>query len=99
MVVVQGDTTTTLCGALAGFYAGTPVAHVEAGLRTGDMRQPFPEEVNRAVVTRLADLHFAATAWAADNPPRRKGRPRARCGDRQYRHRRGNAGVRHAGSR
>jgi UDP-N-acetylglucosamine 2-epimerase (non-hydrolysing) len=67
LVVVQGDTTTTLCGALAGFYAGTRVAHVEAGLRTGDMRQPFPEEMNRAVVTRLADMHFAATPWAADN--------------------------------
>ena len=47
MVIVQGDTTTTLCGALAAFYSGIPVAHVEAGLRTHDMRQPFPEEMNR----------------------------------------------------
>ncbi len=67
MILVQGDTTTTLCGALAGFYANVPVAHVEAGLRTGDMRQPFPEEMNRVVVGRLAALHFAATKQAAAN--------------------------------
>jgi UDP-N-acetylglucosamine 2-epimerase (non-hydrolysing) len=67
MVVIQGDTTTTLCGALASFYANVPVAHVEAGLRTHDMRQPFPEEMNRVVVSRLTSLHFAATAGAARN--------------------------------
>ena len=67
VILVQGDTTTTLCGALAGFYANVPVAHVEAGLRTGDMRQPFPEEMNRVVVGRLAALHFAATKQAAAN--------------------------------
>jgi UDP-N-acetylglucosamine 2-epimerase (non-hydrolysing) len=67
MVVVQGDTTTTLCGALAAFYAGVPVAHVEAGLRTGDPSQPFPEEMNRLLVSRLSTLHFPATPWAADN--------------------------------
>ena len=67
LVVVQGDTTTTLCGALAAFYAGVPVAHVEAGLRTFDMNAPFPEEMNRVVTGRLATLHFAATAWAAEN--------------------------------
>jgi UDP-N-acetylglucosamine 2-epimerase (non-hydrolysing) len=67
LVVVQGDTTTTFCGALAAFYAGIPVAHVEAGLRTFDMRAPFPEEMNRVLTARLADLHFAATDWAADN--------------------------------
>jgi UDP-N-acetylglucosamine 2-epimerase (non-hydrolysing) len=66
MVLVQGDTTTTLCGAMAAFYAGIPVAHVEAGLRTGDMRQPFPEEMNRVVVSRLAALHFAPTSTAAN---------------------------------
>lgn len=66
-VVVQGDTTTTLCGALAGFYARTRVAHVEAGLRTGDLRQPFPEEMNRVVASRLTAHHFAATEWAASN--------------------------------
>jgi UDP-N-acetylglucosamine 2-epimerase (non-hydrolysing) len=67
MVLVQGDTTTTLCGALAAFYAGVPVGHVEAGLRTGNMRHPFPEEMNRVLTTRLTTLHFASTAWAADN--------------------------------
>ncbi len=67
LAVVQGDTTTTLCGALAGFYARVPVAHVEAGLRTGDLAQPFPEELNRVLVTRMTALHFAATGWAAEN--------------------------------
>ena len=67
MAVVQGDTTTTFCGALAGFYAGVPVSHVEAGLRTGDPRQPFPEEINRQLVAKLSTLHFAATRWAAEN--------------------------------
>jgi len=66
-VVVQGDTTTTFCGALAAFYKGIPVAHVEAGMRTGDLRQPFPEEMNRVLTSRLASLHFAATAAAASN--------------------------------
>jgi UDP-N-acetylglucosamine 2-epimerase len=61
VVIVQGDTTTALAGALAGFYARVPVAHVEAGLRTGDRRSPFPEELNRVLITRLADLHCAAT--------------------------------------
>ena len=67
LVVVQGDTTTTFCGALAAFYSGMPVAHVEAGLRTGDLRQPFPEELNRVLASRLATLHFAATKGAAEN--------------------------------
>ncbi|MGC2659237.1 MAG: UDP-N-acetylglucosamine 2-epimerase (non-hydrolyzing) [Bryobacteraceae bacterium] len=67
MIVVQGDTTTTLCGALSGFYANVPVAHVEAGLRTFDFQAPFPEEMNRVVTGRLATLHFAATEWAASN--------------------------------
>src|SRR6185312_1304261 len=67
IVVVQGDTTTTLCGALAGFYRNVPVAHVEAGLRTGDIRQPFPEEINRVLASRMTALHFAATPWAAEN--------------------------------
>jgi UDP-N-acetylglucosamine 2-epimerase (non-hydrolysing) len=67
MVFVQGDTTTTFCGALAAFYRQIPVGHVEAGLRTGDMREPFPEEMNRVLTTRLAALHFAATGGAAQN--------------------------------
>jgi len=67
MVLVQGDTTTTLCAALAAFYHKVPVGHVEAGLRTWDNWQPFPEEMNRVLTTRLASLHFAATQWAADN--------------------------------
>ncbi|MBI1898443.1 MAG: UDP-N-acetylglucosamine 2-epimerase (non-hydrolyzing) [Acidobacteria bacterium] len=67
MVFVQGDTTTTFCGALAGFYRGVPVGHVEAGLRTRDLRQPFPEEMNRVLASRLAALHFAATEGAAAN--------------------------------
>ena len=67
MVIVQGDTTTTLCGALAAFYARIPVAHVEAGLRTHDMRQPFPEEMNRVLASHLTALHFAATEKAAEN--------------------------------
>jgi UDP-N-acetylglucosamine 2-epimerase (non-hydrolysing) len=67
MVIVQGDTTTTLCGALAAFYSQIPLAHVEAGLRTHDMRQPFPEEMNRVLASRLTALHFAATDQAAEN--------------------------------
>jgi UDP-N-acetylglucosamine 2-epimerase (non-hydrolysing) len=67
VVLVQGDTTTTFCGALAAFYARIPVGHVEAGLRTGDMTQPFPEELNRVLTTRLSTLHFAPTEGAAKN--------------------------------
>jgi UDP-N-acetylglucosamine 2-epimerase (non-hydrolysing) len=64
LVVVQGDTTTTLAGALAAFYHHIPVAHVEAGLRTGDLAQPFPEEMNRVLTTRITHLHFAPTERA-----------------------------------
>src|SRR5580698_244418 len=67
MVIVQGDTTTTLCGALAAFYSQVPVAHVEAGLRTHDLRQPFPEEMNRVLASRLTTLHLAATEKGAEN--------------------------------
>jgi len=67
LVLVQGDTATTLCGALTAFYQHVPIGHVEAGLRTWDMAQPFPEEMNRVVTARLATLHFAATDWAARN--------------------------------
>jgi UDP-N-acetylglucosamine 2-epimerase (non-hydrolysing) len=61
IVVVQGDTTTAMTAALSAFYLGIPVAHVEAGLRSGDIRNPFPEEVNRRIITQVADLHFAPT--------------------------------------
>jgi len=67
VVLVQGDTTTTFCAALAAFYARIPVGHVEAGLRTGDLTQPFPEELNRVLTTRLSTLHFAPTEGAAGN--------------------------------
>lgn len=67
MILVQGDTTTTLCGALAGFYHKIPVGHVEAGLRTRDIWRPFPEEMNRVLTTRLAALHFAPTETSARN--------------------------------
>lgn len=64
LVMVQGDTTSALIGALAAFYRGVPVAHIEAGLRTPDPGTPFPEEMNRRLVTRLALLHFAPTEQA-----------------------------------
>ncbi len=67
IVLVQGDTTTTFCGALAAFYAKVPVGHIEAGLRTGDIYGPFPEEANRLLTGRLATFHFAATPQAAQN--------------------------------
>jgi UDP-N-acetylglucosamine 2-epimerase (non-hydrolysing) len=67
MVLVQGDTTTTFSAALVAFYARIPVGHVEAGLRTWDMAQPFPEELNRVLTTRLSALHFAPTAGSAKN--------------------------------
>jgi len=67
IVFVQGDTTTTLYGALAAFYARIPVGHIEAGLRTGDMAQPFPEEMNRVLTGRLASIHFASTEGARNN--------------------------------
>jgi len=67
LVLVQGDTMTTFCGAMAAFYADVPVVHIEAGLRTGDIRHPFPEEMNRVLVARLAELHCAATRRAEEN--------------------------------
>src|SRR5262245_33628617 len=66
-LVVEGDTTSVAMGALAAWYEGVRVAHVEAGLRTGDRRNPFPEEVNRRLVACVADLHFAPTPRARDN--------------------------------
>lgn len=66
-VLVQGDTTTAMAASLAAFYRKIPVGHVEAGLRTEDKFQPFPEEINRRITGVVADLHFAPTEWAADN--------------------------------
>ncbi len=66
-VLVQGDTTTTLAGALAAFYNQSRLGHVEAGLRTGHRSNPFPEEANRTLTARVADLHFAPTARARRN--------------------------------
>ena len=62
LVLVHGDTSTTFAGALAAFYQQISIGHVEAGLRTGDKYSPFPEEMNRSMVGRLADLHFCPTA-------------------------------------
>lgn len=76
MVVVQGDTTAAAAAAWAAAYAKVPVAHVEAGLRTGDFLDPHPEEANRLVIDRLSALHFAPTAQAARNL-RREGIPGA----------------------
>lgn len=66
LILVHGDTATTFAAALAGFYAGIPVGHVEAGLRTFDLTQPFPEEANRKMTDALTTLHFAPTQLAAD---------------------------------
>jgi len=66
-LLVQGDTTTTFASALAAFYHQVPVVHLEAGLRTGDVTSPFPEEMNRRMVTRLAALHLAPTATSQAN--------------------------------
>lgn len=67
MVLVQGDTTTVLAGALASFYRRVAVGHVEAGLRTGNLASPFPEEANRRLATTISSLHFAPTTNARDN--------------------------------
>ncbi|HMQ48935.1 MAG TPA: UDP-N-acetylglucosamine 2-epimerase (non-hydrolyzing) [Saprospiraceae bacterium] len=66
-VLVQGDTNTALAGAMAAFYAKTTIGHIEAGLRTADKHNPYPEEMNRRLITQLADLHFAPTASAREN--------------------------------
>lgn len=74
LVLVQGDTTTAFAGCLAAFYQKTAVGHVEAGLRTYDKYSPFPEEVNRSMITQLADIHFVPTATAWESL-RREGIP------------------------
>ncbi|MCX7599430.1 MAG: UDP-N-acetylglucosamine 2-epimerase (non-hydrolyzing) [Armatimonadetes bacterium] len=67
VVLVQGDTTTVFCAALAAFYHRITIGHVEAGLRTRDKFQPFPEEINRRLTDAMADLHFAATQLSRRN--------------------------------
>ena len=66
-IVVQGDTTTAFCAALAGFYAKVQVCHIEAGLRSDNKYSPYPEEINRKLISQLADLHMAPTSVAANN--------------------------------
>lgn len=66
-VLVQGDTTSCFVGALAAFYESIPVGHIEAGLRTHDYRQPFPEEMNRRLVGSMAEYHFAPSERAKQN--------------------------------
>ena len=67
VILVHGDTTTALAAAMAGFYAGVDVGHVEAGLRTHDLRAPFPEEFNRRIVSKVARWHFAPTELSRQN--------------------------------
>jgi len=67
LVMVHGDTTTAMAAGLAAFYQGVPVGHVESGLRTRNLKAPFPEELNRQILGRIADLNFAPTEWALDN--------------------------------
>ena len=67
LVLVHGDTTTAMASSLAAFYAKIPVAHVEAGLRTDDVHSPWPEEMNRRIVGRIASFHFAPTETAQEN--------------------------------
>jgi UDP-N-acetylglucosamine 2-epimerase len=66
-IVVQGDTTSALAGALAGFHSRVPIAHIEAGLRTHDLTRPFPEEANRVLISRLAERHYCPTGNSAQN--------------------------------
>jgi len=67
LILVQGDTTTTLVTSLAAFYFKIPIGHVEAGLRTDNKYSPYPEEINRRLVTEIADFNFAPTQWAKNN--------------------------------
>ena len=66
-VIVQGDTTSTFAGALAGYYNKIPVVHLEAGMRSGDLYSPFPEEGNRKMVSQITDIHFCATDSNKEN--------------------------------
>jgi len=67
LLLVHGDTTTTFAASLAAFYQGIDIGHIEAGLRTGNIKSPWPEEANRKLTSLLVDFHFAPTSWAAEN--------------------------------
>lgn len=67
IIVVQGDTSTAMAAALAGFHRGVKIVHLEAGLRTGDIHSPFPEEANRKLIGQVAELHLAPTAGSMEN--------------------------------
>ncbi len=108
-VLVQGDTTTTAITSLMAYYHAMRVGHVEAGLRTYDKWQPFPEEINRRIASITADLHFAPTEWARQNLLK-EGDPRfinicyrqpchrcAKCGGRSARTRGGIPSVEETG--
>ena len=64
---MHGDTTSALCGALSSFYSKIPIGHVEAGLRTNNILSPFPEEVNRNIISKLASLNFSPTESSKKN--------------------------------
>ena len=89
VLLVHGDTTTTMASAMAGFYAGVPVGHVEAGLRTHNLMAPFPEEFNRQVAGKLARWHFAPTTTSQTNQGNRMNlkpcRADVRDSDRKWR--------------
>ena len=82
-VMVHGDTATTMAGALAGFHHQVPVVHIEAGLRSGNLYSPFPEEANRRMVAQISELHLAPTPGNSANLIREQDRDY-----RQHRHRR-----------
>ena len=84
-VIVQGDTTSAMVAALAAFYRKIPVAHVEAGLRTGNNYSPWPEEINRRIISPIASLHFAPTRSAAANLSQRECRSCRHPRYRKYR--------------
>ena len=99
MVLVHGDTTTTFATALAAFYQQIPVAHVEAGLRTDTLYNPYPEEANRRLTDRLTEVLLAPTPAARDGVARRRGRPDQDPRDRQHGHRRPGPGREHPSPR
>ena len=66
-IFVHGDTSTTFATSLAAFYSGVAVSHVEAGLRTGNILSPWPEEANRRLTSNITDKHYAPTRWSRDN--------------------------------